>query len=56
MSERPALEIVEVTPEMIEAGEEAILEAYGGLDLNPDPSVVAGRVFRAMLRTAFATP
>lgn len=43
-------EAIEITPEMIENGAEAILASYGGLDLNPSPSIVAERVFRAMSR------
>jgi hypothetical protein len=46
---------IKITPEMAEAGEEALLEAYGGLDLNPCPSEVAIRVYRAMV-SASATP
>jgi hypothetical protein len=51
--DRPPAEI-EVTPEMIECGEEVILSAYGGLDLRPCPSVVAERVYLAMRRLACA--
>ena len=47
---------VEITPAMLAAGEEAILEAYGGLDLRPCPSVVAEQVFLAMYRLACAMP
>jgi hypothetical protein len=41
-------ENIEITPEMIYAGAEAIAERYGGLDLDPSPSVVAREVFLAM--------
>ena len=44
-------DVIEVTPEMIEAGAEEIVSAYGGLDLTPNPSVVAASVFRAMTQT-----
>jgi len=40
--------------EGFDEGAEVILSAYGGLDLTPDPSVVAERVFRAMSRLASA--
>jgi hypothetical protein len=43
---------IEITPEMIEAGADAIAERYGGLDLSPRPSVVARSVFLAMLSVA----
>ena len=49
-------EAIAITPEMIEAGTEEILAAYGGLDLTPCPSVVAERVFRAMCSQASAMP
>lgn len=47
--EAPANEL-EVSPEMIEAGAQAILECVGGSDLSPYFSAqqLAGEVYRAM--------
>jgi hypothetical protein len=52
----PADGEIEITPEMIEAGAEVILEAYGGLDLFSPPTDVAARVFRAMSRLDASIP
>ena len=50
------LEEIEIAPAMIEAGSDAMCAAYGGLSLNPDPSCVAERVFRAMLAASPVLP
>jgi hypothetical protein len=47
---------IEITSQMIEAGANAILEAYGGLDLHYPATEVAIAVFRAMIRSAETTP
>ncbi len=39
---------IEITDKMIDAGAEALVERYGGLDLSPSPSAVAREVFWAM--------
>lgn len=53
MDDRPVpTDEIEVTPEMIEAGEQVLLcELGGGVSSNWDPADLAARVFAAMVRS-----
>ena len=61
-ADRPAHETngeeIEITPAMVRAGEEAILELVGGADLGGlfSAADLAARVYRAMASAEQATP
>ena len=48
----PDLTDIEITPAMIEAGEEVLLSTLGGIDAHWEPRDLAKRVFEAMVRLA----